>query len=87
MKRITGLLLAGLVMTSVVHAEQGADDPAAVTKAAYQVDLKHFGFDAETLHADKPGQYTLDANVSFFLCTDAWCQRMSDHVSVAITVE
>ncbi|HEY4221932.1 MAG TPA: hypothetical protein VGO62_11325 [Myxococcota bacterium] len=40
-----------------------------------------------TLRADKPGQYTLDANVSFFLCTDAWCQRMSDHVSIAITVE
>ena len=33
------------------------------------------------------GSATLVANVSFFLCTDAWCQRMSDRVSVAYTVE
>src|SRR5438552_2290259 len=31
-----------------------------------------------TLHADKAGAYTVEASVSFFLCTDAWCQRMSD---------
>lgn len=39
------------------------------------------------LKADKPGDATLEASVSFFLCTDAWCQRMTDRVSVAITVE
>lgn len=41
-----------------------------------------------TLHADKAGAVTLEASVSFFLCTDAsWCQRMTDRVSVPITVE
>jgi hypothetical protein len=40
-----------------------------------------------TLRGLKAGTTTLEANVSFFLCTDAWCQRMSDRVQVAITVE
>jgi hypothetical protein len=40
-----------------------------------------------TLKADKAGATTLEASVSFFLCTDAWCQRMTDRVSVPITVE
>jgi hypothetical protein len=40
-----------------------------------------------TLRAVKAGTTTLEANVSFFLCTDAWCQRMSDRVQVPITVE
>ena len=40
-----------------------------------------------TLHGVKAGTTTLEANVSFFLCTDAWCQRMSDRVQVAVTVE
>jgi hypothetical protein len=40
-----------------------------------------------TLHAEKAGSTTLEANVSFFLCTDAWCQRMADKVTIAITVE
>ena len=35
----------------------------------------------------KTGATTLDASVSFFLCTDAWCQRMSDRVQIAVTVE
>ncbi len=39
------------------------------------------------LKGDKAGDATLEASVSFFLCTDAWCQRMTDRVSVAITVE
>jgi len=30
---------------------------------------------------------TLQVNVSFFLCTDAWCQRMSDRAEIALTVE
>jgi hypothetical protein len=40
-----------------------------------------------TLRAVKAGATTLEANVSFFLCTDAWCQRMSDRVQVPITIE
>lgn len=40
-----------------------------------------------TIRGVKAGATTLDANVSFFLCTDAWCQRMSDRVQVSITVE
>ena len=40
-----------------------------------------------TLRGQKAGVTTLEANVSFFLCTDAWCQRMSDRVQVAVTVE
>ena len=39
------------------------------------------------LRAEKAGPATVDASVSFFLCTDAWCQRMTDRVSLAITVE
>lgn len=40
-----------------------------------------------TLKAEKAGATTLEASVSFFLCTDAWCQRMTDRVSVPITIE
>jgi hypothetical protein len=54
MKRIAAGILGLAMMSCVVRAESGASDPAEVTKAAYQVDLKHFGFDAETLRADKP---------------------------------
>jgi hypothetical protein len=54
MKRIGALVLAGLMMSCVGRAETSAGDPAEVTKAAYQVDLKHFGFDADTVRADKP---------------------------------
>lgn len=39
------------------------------------------------LRGEKAGAATIDVSVSFFLCTDAWCQRMSDRVSVAVTVE
>jgi hypothetical protein len=40
-----------------------------------------------TLQATKGGTTNLVVNVSFFLCTDAWCQRMTDRVEVPITVE
>jgi len=40
-----------------------------------------------SLRAEKVGTHTLEASVSFFLCTDAWCQRMSDKVSIPVTVE
>ena len=50
---------------------KGAKEPEAVT----------------VLRGVKAGPTTLEVNVSFFLCTDAWCQRMSDHVQIPITVE
>jgi hypothetical protein len=40
-----------------------------------------------TLQAMKAGTTNLTVNVSFFLCTDAWCQRMTDRVELPITVE
>lgn len=40
-----------------------------------------------TLRGVKAGATTLQVNVSFFLCTDAWCQRMSDRVEILVTVE
>ncbi|MCC7072301.1 MAG: hypothetical protein IT383_13315 [Deltaproteobacteria bacterium] len=40
-----------------------------------------------TLRGDKAGATTLEATVSFFLCTDSWCQRMSDKISVPVSVE
>lgn len=39
------------------------------------------------LRGEKVGATTVDASVSFFLCTDAWCQRMTDRISIPITVE
>ncbi|MDP2341820.1 MAG: hypothetical protein Q8O67_12750 [Deltaproteobacteria bacterium] len=42
---------------------------------------------ATTLRGMKAGPATLEVNVSFFLCTDAWCQRMSDRVQIPIIVE
>lgn len=39
------------------------------------------------LRGEKAGATTLDLSVSFFLCTDAWCQRMTDRISIPITVE
>ncbi len=40
-----------------------------------------------TFRAGKAGAASIDAKVSFFICTDAWCQRMTDRVTVPITVE
>jgi hypothetical protein len=40
-----------------------------------------------TLTGEKAGSHTLEANISFFICTDAWCQRMTDRIQVPITVE
>jgi hypothetical protein len=39
-----------------------------------------------TLRGSKAGTGTIDVTVSFFLCTDAWCQRMSDKVTLPVTV-
>ncbi len=54
-------------------------------------DLKEKGAKAPqvttTLRGLKAGSATVSVNVSFFLCTDAWCQRMSDRVEIPVTVE
>ena len=52
-----------------------------VDKAAASPELR------TTLRGEKAGATTLEASVSFFLCTDSWCQRMSDKIAVPITVE
>lgn len=51
--------------------EKGATEPEVTT----------------TLRGVKAGAATLEANLSFFLCTDSWCQRMSDRVQIPVTVE
>lgn len=38
------------------------------------------------LRATAKGAQQIEADVSFFICTDAWCQRMTDRVTVAVTV-
>lgn len=73
----------------VVIADNAAVKPAKlklgrgdlVEKGAKEPEVK------TALKAMKAGATTLDVTVSFFLCTDAWCQRMSDKVQVAVTVE
>ena len=40
-----------------------------------------------TMRGDKAGSYTVDASVSFFICSDTWCQRMTDRVSIPVTIE
>lgn len=51
--------------------EKGSKEPEVVT----------------ALRGVKAGPTTLEANISFFLCTDAWCQRMSDRVQIPVIVE
>lgn len=60
-------------------AKLGRTDVA--DKAAKAPDLR------TTLRGEKAGATTLEASVSFFLCTDSWCQRMTDKISLPITVE
>ncbi len=54
MKRIAPLLLALAIMTGILRAQAGASDPAAVTKAAYQTAMAHFGFTPDTVRHEKP---------------------------------
>src|ERR1700743_2913500 len=54
MKRFTGLLLGLIVMLGNLRAETSADSPVAVTKAAYQTGIAHFGFSPEILRHQKP---------------------------------
>ncbi len=53
----------------------------AVDKAAHDPEV------TTTLKAQKAGNAVLEVSLSFFLCTDAWCQRMSDRAEIPITVE
>ena len=40
------------------------------------------GFEAKSA-----GEQAVEADASFFICTDKWCQRMSEQVSVTIKVQ
>lgn len=51
-------------------ADKGATDPALSTAVSGR----------------KAGSYNVNADVSFFLCTDEWCQRMTDRVSIPVKV-
>jgi hypothetical protein len=35
----------------------------------------------------KKGTHNVEADVSFFLCTDTFCQRMTDRVTIAVKVD
>lgn len=37
--------------------------------------------------AQKAGAHKVNADVSFFLCTDEWCQRMTDRVAIPVKVQ
>jgi hypothetical protein len=39
-----------------------------------------------TVNAAAAGKQEVEASVSFFLCSDSWCQRMTDKVVVPINV-
>lgn len=39
-----------------------------------------------SFHARQNGTHTLAAELSFFLCTDTWCQRMTDRVETSVVV-
>jgi hypothetical protein len=50
--------------------EEGAKDPDLRTQ----------------LTGVKEGEHKVTAEISFFLCTEAWCQRMNDKVELAVNV-
>jgi len=50
MKRIAAGMLGLAMMMCIVRA----DDPVMVTKAAYEMDMAHFGFGPDTVLAAKP---------------------------------
>ena len=54
MKRIAALLFALVIALSALRADTSANDPAAVTKAAYQTAMVHFGFSADIIRYQKP---------------------------------
>lgn len=40
------------------------------------------GFTAKSM-----GEQSIEANASFFICTDKWCQRMSERIVIAVNVQ
>ena len=54
MKHLAALLLFAIIPLTLRAAPTDTTDPAAVTKAAYQTAMAHFGFDAEILRHQKP---------------------------------
>jgi hypothetical protein len=52
-----------------------------VDKTTKDVELK------TVLHPLQKGAASIGVDFSFFLCVDAWCQRMSDRVDVPVTIE
>lgn len=38
------------------------------------------------INANAAGAQTVDAELSFFLCSDSWCQRMKDRVTINVEV-
>ncbi|MEW5852441.1 MAG: hypothetical protein AB2A00_26880 [Myxococcota bacterium] len=36
--------------------------------------------------AREPGEQTVDADMQFFICTDKWCERMTEKVKVTLNV-
>lgn len=39
-----------------------------------------------TFRARQRGSHPIAAELSFFLCTDAWCQRMTDRIELSVEV-
>ena len=52
--KLAALLLALALTTTLRAASADTTDPAAVTKAAYQTAMTHFGFSADLLRYQKP---------------------------------
>jgi hypothetical protein len=48
------VLLGSTMAVSGAKDAAGDDDPAALVRALYKIDLKHFGFDKEILKIDRP---------------------------------
>lgn len=40
------------------------------------------GYSAKTM-----GEQAVEANASFFICTDKWCQRMSERLAITVKVQ
>lgn len=66
-----------------------------VQAAKYKLNREDLAKDADSkvpdlrtqLTAREKGEQKVQAEVSFFLCTDAWCQRMNDKVDLTLAVD
>ncbi len=67
---------AGIVLdkAKLGRADVAKDDPKKVELSV--------GFTAKS-----GGEQAIDADASFFICTDKWCQRMTEHLSVTVKVQ